>query len=72
MSKVKEFDCVEMKNRIQAELLERYKGMTPEAIREDQDRRIHADPILGPFYRRLTGKKEPKDRAPIRSGSRSR
>jgi hypothetical protein len=61
MPKVKEFDCVEMKNRIQAELLERYKDMTPEEIREDQERRIHANPILGPFYRRLTGKKPPTD-----------
>ena len=61
MPKVKEFDCVEMKNRIQAELLERYKGMTPEEIREDQERRIQANPILGPFYRRITGKEKPAD-----------
>ena len=62
MPKVKEFDCVEMKNRIQAELLERYKGMSDEEIREDRDRRIQANPILGPFYRRLTGKKDLPDK----------
>ena len=38
MPKVKEFDCVEMKNRIQA------------------------NPILGPFYRRLTGKEDLPDK----------
>ncbi len=59
MKKQKDFDCVVMKNRIQAELLERYKGTSPEEIWEDQERRIHADPILGPFYRRITGKKDP-------------
>jgi hypothetical protein len=56
MPKVKDFDCVERKNRIQAELPERYQGMTEEEIRADQDRRIEADPILGPLHRRLTGK----------------
>ena len=60
MPKVKDFDCVEMKNRIQAELLERYRGMTEEEIRADQDRRIQADPIIGPIYRRLTAKEETK------------
>jgi hypothetical protein len=66
MPKVKEFDCVEMKNRIQAELLERYKGMTRHQIREDQERRIQANPILGPFYRRLTGKREvPNETNPV-------
>jgi hypothetical protein len=61
MPRVKDFDCVEMKNRIQAELLERYKGMTQEEIHEDQIRRIEADPILGPFYRRITGKEAASD-----------
>lgn len=54
MSKVKNFDCVEMKNRIQAELLERYEGKTREEIRADQDARLFDDPVLGPLYRRLT------------------
>ncbi len=35
MPKVKDFDCVEMKNRIQAELLEHYRGMTDEEIRPE-------------------------------------
>jgi hypothetical protein len=61
MAKVKDFDCVEMKNEIQAKLLERYRGMTDEEIRADQDRRIEADPILGPLFRRLTGRKSSFD-----------
>lgn len=62
MPKVKDFDCVEMKNRIQAELLEHYRGMTQEEIEEDQRRRIEADPISGPFYRRMTGKTSSTDK----------
>jgi hypothetical protein len=61
MPKGKDFDCLEMKNRIQAELLEHYRGMTDEEIREDQLRRIEANPILGPFYRRITGKEAVSD-----------
>lgn len=61
MAKVKEFDCVEMKDEIQARLLERYKGMTEEEIEADQRRRILANPILGPLYRRLTGEESPPD-----------
>lgn len=56
MPKVKNFDCVEMKNEIQARLLKRYEGMTEEEIQEDQRRRILVNPILGPIFRRLTGK----------------
>jgi len=54
MPKVKDFDCVEMKNRIQAELIERHKGMNEEEIEADQRKRIEANPILGPLYKALT------------------
>lgn len=56
MARVKDLDCVEMKNRIQAKLLKRYEGMTEEEIQEDQRRRIEANPILGPLYRQLREK----------------
>jgi len=49
MRKVKDFDCVEMKNRIQADLRERFKGMTEEEIDGEQRRRLEANPILGPL-----------------------
>ncbi len=53
MPKVKSFDCVEMKNQIQREMLEKYEGLTPEEIREEQRREIENDPILGPLYREM-------------------
>jgi len=52
MKKKKTFDCVEMKNEIQAKLLKRYEGMSDEEIRADQDRRLSADPILGPLWKK--------------------
>ena len=52
MKKKKEFDCVEMKNEIQAKLLKRYEGMTDEEIRADQDRRLSAAPVLGPIWKK--------------------
>jgi hypothetical protein len=53
MPKVKSFDCVEMKNEIQREMLEKYEGLTPEEIREEQRNAIEKDPILGPLYRQM-------------------
>lgn len=45
--------CVQMKQRIQAELEHRYRGLTPEQRRDQRRKDIEADPILGPLYRRL-------------------
>jgi hypothetical protein len=42
-----------MKNQIQREMLEKYEGLTPEEIREEQRREIENDPILGPLYREM-------------------
>ena len=53
MPKVKSFDCVEMKNEIQREMLEKYEGLSPEEIREEQRSAIEKDPILGPLYREM-------------------
>lgn len=54
MPRTKTFDCVRMKEEIQAELLERHQGMTEEEIREDEEKRIKASPILEPIYEDLT------------------
>jgi hypothetical protein len=53
MPKVKAFDCVEMKNEIQREMLEMYEGLSPEEIRVEQRTAIEKDPILGPLYRQM-------------------
>lgn len=52
MKRKKDFDCVEMKNGIQAKLLEEYAGLTREEIREKRRQRIEADPVLGPLFGR--------------------
>ena len=53
MPKVKEFDCVRMKDEIQRALEERHQGMTDQEIAADEERRILSSPILGPLYRDL-------------------
>ena len=52
MPKSKEFDCVEMKNRIQRELMAKYEGLSDGEIREEHKKSIESDPILGPIYKR--------------------
>ncbi len=42
MSKEKALDCVEMKNRIQADLLQAYEGMTAEEERQARRRKLAA------------------------------
>jgi hypothetical protein len=54
----KDFDCVEMKNRIQAQLLDAFKGLTPEEERELRRKMIAEDPILSHL---LSMKKRPDD-----------
>ena len=61
--KNKDFDCVEMKNRIQAELLREYEGLTDEQIQERRRQRIESDPILGPFMRRVGAKGRERETA---------
>jgi len=46
-------ECVQMKHRIQAELEQRYAGLTPEQRRLQRSKDIEANPILGPLYKRL-------------------
>lgn len=42
----KTFDCVEMKSRIQADLLKRMEGMSTEEVREFKENLISSDPLL--------------------------
>ncbi len=53
VKKEKEVDCVRMKNEIQQKLLEEMKGLSPEEWRRRADERVLANPILGPFWRRV-------------------
>ncbi len=47
----KDFDCVEMKNRIQEELLREVQLLSEEEAQKRQWQRVLDDPILGPFVR---------------------
>ncbi|MCH7545139.1 MAG: hypothetical protein IID30_01890 [Planctomycetes bacterium] len=49
----KEFDCVEMKRRIQEKLLEEWGDRDPEEIRRHEDQKIRRNPILARFWREL-------------------
>jgi hypothetical protein len=49
-SKKKSFDCVEMKNRIQAKLLREEVKYGPEEAAKRRRARILSDPILSKFF----------------------
>jgi len=54
MIKNKTFDCVEMKAKIQAEILKE-KGSRPGAeFYEKEQTRIAADPVLGAYVKKVT------------------
>ena len=54
MPKGKAFDCVEMKNSIQARLLEAYDGLTDEEVRQRiHDQLTTSDDIVARKWRRL-------------------
>lgn len=48
---MKEFDCVEMKHKIQQKIMEETKGLSAEERRQRTTDNILSDPILGPFWR---------------------
>ena len=50
----KEFDCVEMKMKIQEELLREEEELGSEEAERRRARRIAEDPILGSFVARVT------------------
>ncbi|MBF0208273.1 MAG: hypothetical protein HQK53_15450 [Oligoflexia bacterium] len=58
--KDKKFDCVEMKNKIQQELLEEKKKYTSSEWQKICEKRIQQDPIIGPYLDRYTKLKNTK------------
>ena len=60
MKKVKRFDCVKMKNDIQARMLRKYRGMTDAEIQADMERELAtSNSPVAQFWRRITSKTEP-------------
>jgi len=58
--KPKQFDCVRMKNEIQEKLVAEQAGMNLVERQRDMETRILADPILGPWFRRLKLASQPE------------
>lgn len=48
---MKEFDCVEMKHKIQQKIMDETKDLSAEERRRRTTDSILSDPILGPFWR---------------------
>jgi predicted nucleotidyltransferase len=70
-----DFDCVRMKNEIQRQLMAEQAGMSVAERRHDMEVRIAADPILGPWFRRVKAAQAADEDAELRSaviGSLSR
>ncbi len=55
MKKSKKFDCVEMKNKIQAKIYEDIKGMTLAEENEYRRKKIESGPMAD-FYKKLRAK----------------
>lgn len=54
MKKNKSFDCVEMKDAIQAKLRKEYEGLTPQQVREKRQRKLAtSDNEIGVKWRRI-------------------
>ncbi len=56
MRKKKDFDCVEMKWKIQQDLLREEQELGREEAKKRRKQRVLDDPILGPFLAKLTDK----------------
>ena len=56
MKKRKDFDCVEMKWKIQQDLLREEQELGREQAKKRRRQRVRDDPILGPFLAKLTTK----------------
>ena len=52
----KDFDCVEMKWKIQQQLLSEVQALGAAEARKRRKQRVLDDPILGPFLAKLTGR----------------
>ena len=67
----KNFDCIEMKNAIQARIIARRKGMKPSEILADIEQTLirSQEPIAG-LWRRLSAEGQPKMKTHIAVGRR--
>lgn len=57
MRKKKDFDCVEMKWKIQQDLLREEQELGREEAKKRRKQRVLNDPILGPFLAKLPNKR---------------
>ncbi len=48
---MKDFDCVEMKHKIQEKIMKETKDLSAEERRQRATDSILSDPVLGPFWR---------------------
>ncbi len=53
MKKKKEFDCVQMKEEVQAKLLKEYEGLSDEEVSNRRQEKIESHPVIGPLYRKI-------------------
>ena len=51
--KKKSFDCVAMKNKIQAKLLEEYRGVPEEEVRLLRRQKLESDPSLARLWQKF-------------------
>ena len=54
MKPKKKFDCVQMKNEIQAKILKQLEGLSPEQARQAKRSLVEKDPVLADFAKRMT------------------
>ena len=58
----KKFDCVEMKDRIQAEMLREYEGLSDEEVRERIQLKLEtSDSVVAKKWRKMQSTKLPSD-----------
>ena len=57
---MEDFDCVEMKRKIQQDLLREEQELGREEARRRRKQRVRNDPILGPFLSKLAERSRKK------------
>ena len=71
MEKAKNFDCVRMKDEIQARLMREYKGLTDEQIRRRRARKLATSQSpIAKLWRELTAREKKQDKTPKRGPGR--
>ena len=56
--KKKKFDCVQMKHEIQQKLLKQTSALSAEERNRRADKALAANPILGPFLKKISARKK--------------